>query len=64
MLVSESDWESYPWLAGTQHLPSKGTLRNDYTARGKREELYLVLFKTLRRIGASKRNPAAATPAV
>ena len=63
LLVSASDWESYPWLSGTQHLPSQGTLRKDYKARGKREELYLLLFKTLRRIGASKRHPAGAAPA-
>jgi hypothetical protein len=63
LLLSASDWESYPWLAATQHLPTKGTLRKEYKARDKREELYLVVLKTLRRLGASKRTPAAAPPA-
>lgn len=62
LLVSASDWKSYPWLAGTQFLPRKGTLTKEYRTRAKRDELYLEVFQTLRKIGAEKRKGAITMP--
>ena len=55
LMLSACDWESYPWLAAVQHLPRKGTLAKEYRTRAKRDELYLEVFQTIRRIGAEKR---------
>lgn len=55
LLVSASDWKSHAWLVATQLLPRKGTLAKEYRNRAKRDELYLEVFQTLRRIGAEKR---------
>lgn len=63
LLVSASDWKSHPWLAGTQLLPRKGTLAKEYRNRPKRDELYLEVFQTLRRIGAEKRKGPNTGPA-
>jgi TIR domain len=63
LMVSVSEWESYPWLAAAQHLPRQGTLRQQYAARGKREAIYQEVFKALRQIGTAKRNKAP-TPRV
>ncbi len=60
LVVSASDWQSYPWLTSTQFLPRKGTLMKEYRTRAKRDELYLELFQTLRKIGAEKRKDAGA----
>jgi hypothetical protein len=60
LLVSASDWQSYPWLKSTQFLPRKGTLIKEYRTRAKRDELYLELFQTLRKIGAEKRKAVVA----
>jgi len=55
LMVSASDWQSYPWLVATQHVPRTGTLATEYRNSGKRDELYLEVLKTIRRIGAEKR---------
>ncbi len=62
LLVSASDWQSYAWLASTQFLPRKGTLAKEYRTRAKRDELYLEVFQTLRKIGAEKRKGAITMP--
>jgi hypothetical protein len=55
LLVSPCDWDSKPWLASTQFLPRKGTIAQNYKTRGKRDQLYLEVLRTLRRIAAEKR---------
>lgn len=55
LMVSASDWETQPWLAGTQFLPKKGTLIKEYRTRAKRDELYKEVLQSLRKIGADKR---------
>lgn len=62
LLVSASDWQSHPWLVGTQFLPRKGTLIKEYRTRAKRDQLYLEVLQSLRKIGADKRKGPSEGP--
>lgn len=55
LLVAPSDWQTHAWLSGTQWLPRSGTLVREYRTRARRDELYLEVFHTLRRLGTAKR---------
>ena len=55
LLVAPSDWQTHAWLSGTQWLPRTGTLVREYRTRARRDELYLEVFHTLRRLGTEKR---------
>jgi hypothetical protein len=51
IILSSCSWDRYGWLSRTQYLPLGGkNLKSDYTASGKREEIFNTIVSHLREI--------------